>query len=223
MSLSKSLEDVKLVDQKYKDCISGYVRQAQQTLLPDNVYFTIPALVIHWILLYFWQCDCFDSKYVGPNYQLSDNDMVISKTNGGDGSVYLRNVVDAGVHKWKFKLRNKDGPFSMTIAVWKALEPPATNSCLYDAYYGSSGCPYGWVLNGEYRIGDFGGIEDFKAPSIKTGDIIEMILNLDELTLSYSYNGEYLGVTHENIEQTSYRAAVSFFDKDCIELLSYEA
>ena len=40
MACSLSLEDVKLIDQKGKDIVNGYIKQIQSVLPSENVYYT---------------------------------------------------------------------------------------------------------------------------------------------------------------------------------------
>ena len=58
----------------------------------------------------------------------------------------------------------------------------------------------------------------------KNGDIIEMILNLNTLCLSYKINEKNYGTAFKNIENTSYRAAITFFvNGEKVTLISYKA
>ena len=55
-----------------------------------------------------------------------------------------------------------------------------------------------------------------------TGDVVEMILDLEKRTLGHKVNEKDYGVAFENIEDTSYKA-FSFMNwkNDSIELLSH--
>ena len=55
-----TLEDIKSIDQKIKDVIHGYIRNVQKEMPQDNIYFTIPALVIHWIMIFYYIAEHFD-------------------------------------------------------------------------------------------------------------------------------------------------------------------
>ena len=67
---SLQLETVKDIDIKTKQCVYEYVKDIQSLLPHDNVYFTIPTLVIYWIILYYhiqiveknwWRKPCYGS------------------------------------------------------------------------------------------------------------------------------------------------------------------
>ena len=65
------------------------LKTVYQTAMPLNdVCFTTPASVVHWIALYFLQAsDCSDSQCMG-------HDVLVTKRKMGSGSVYLRNVAE---------------------------------------------------------------------------------------------------------------------------------
>ena len=49
-----------------------------------------------------------------------------------------------------------------------------------------------------------------------------MILDLNKYTLSYKCNDKDYGIAFQDIEQTTYRAAVGFYhQQDSIEFISY--
>ena len=50
--------------------------------------------------------------------------------------------------------------------------------------------------------------------NFKGGDIIDMILDLDKLQLSYKVNDTDLGVAFSKIEPTSYRACIDICSED---------
>ena len=56
-----------------------------------------------------------------------------------------------------------------------------------------------------------------------SGDVIDMILDLEKLELSYIVNGKNFGVAFTEIEKTEYRAVVSAnVVDDAIEFVSYQ-
>ena len=80
---------------------------------------------------------------------------------------------------------------------------------------------YGWIVN--YR--QLTSRTRYGTRECASGDIIEMILDFNKLTLSYTVNGDInnWGIAWKNIEQTSYRAVVSANQAgDGIQFLSYQ-
>ena len=219
------LENVKSIDQRSKTFVNGYIRSIQKLFPKDNIYYTIPALVIHWILLYYYLGDEFDDKKYRQCYTLSKKKTIIKLTGSyGSGCAFMTRVArKPGIHCWKFKLlRLNTDTLWMTVGVWKTKRALKVNSRLDGHMFGLF---YGWLLN--YRQlteGDTKNIRGRYAPRrCKTGDIVEMILDLDKFQLKYVVNGEDFGVAFDNIEDTGYRVAVSMNKtNDEIEFISYQ-
>ena len=226
MSASKSsrsvcLDDVKWIKQEIKDCVFGYVRNAQTELPVDNVYYTIPSLAIYWILLYFYESDEFDSNNCNSTYTLSDNNMVVTKNVDSTSSAYLTMVATNGVHLWKFKiLQVNSEKYNVTIGVWKTNYKltPAIGICST----GNRVKQYGWLVNYDgVKSTTFDTFEGITA--CNKGDIIEMMLDLNERNIKYSKNGGQFVTAFDNIQKTSYIAVVSAYKTgDSIQLLSYK-
>ena len=59
--------------------------------------------------------DSFDPQCCSDDIVLEDNDLIA--TNGRTtGRVYLSNIIESGVHRWKFKILRQRG---VQIGVWK--------------------------------------------------------------------------------------------------------
>ena len=127
----RSLENVKDIDNETKHCIFGYVRE-MQALFPDNTYFIISQLVIHWILLYFAVIEQFDTKTCGKSYALSENNTIITKTQCCYSTIYLNKIVSKGVHKWTFKLIANSAYNTTIIGLWKTKYESDTNAALWE-------------------------------------------------------------------------------------------
>ena len=222
MALSASLEDVKWIDTYTKDTVSGYIRQCQSLLPSNNIYYTIPSLVIHWCLLYYFIGDAFDPNSCGKGFELSNNNKVMVCMESVNGSVYLTKKVDKGIHKWSFKLIQVDSFCDMAIGVWKVNNKPQVNKCIYNM--NANGKCYGWHLNWGYTTnGDDNENKHYGETNCVTGDIVDMILDLDKMELRYCHNTKDYGVAFQNIEKTAYKAVVSTNDiNDSVELISYQ-
>ena len=84
---------------------------------------------------------------------------------------------------------------------------------------------YGWCsTEGKTTRCKDGNQRHYTDVRVKTGDVIDMILDLNTYTLSYKCNEQDLGVAFKNIEETTYRAAVGYFHgKDAIKFISYKS
>ena len=120
MAARSRLEDVKRIDERSKDCLSGYIRQIQKLFPTDNVYYTIPTLVIHWILLYYYVWEQFDPNNCGEGYVLSDDNKILTLKAEYGRLAYLTTIVESGVHEWKFKILQVNcSHYFMSIGIFK--------------------------------------------------------------------------------------------------------
>ena len=225
MSASKMLENVKRIDQESKDLIFGYIRNVQELFPADNVYYTIPNLVIHWILLYFYFEDKFDDKLCTQSYDLSDDKSIVTLNsehgNRGKGPAFLSRIVKSKQrHCWRFRINHlNSSTLWMTIGVWKCNHDFDLKYRLDSGYV--KGKFYGWIVN--YQVAIDGGRHKYGKRRCKTGDIVDMILDLEKLELRYMVNDEDFGIAFENIEDTEYKAAISMNKSpDEIELIKYK-
>ena len=85
-----TLEDVKKIEQESKDLIHGYVRNIEKLFPGDVSYFTMPTLVIHWILLYYYIWEEFDANACAKCYVLSDDNTIVTSREGRRGSALLK-------------------------------------------------------------------------------------------------------------------------------------
>ena len=220
-----SLEDVKKIELKMKICVYGFIRKTEQLFPTDNSYYMIPALVIHWIILYFASLDGFDALNVTESYQLSQANMVITRNvvKSFSTCAYLKAIAKQGVHRWGFKLRAcNDSGYYMAIGIWKLTQP----ICIYESIElvgVQDGAYYAWLLNGKKTVPSAAiHVYDYGEDICMTGDVVEMILDLEKKTLSYKVNEKDYGIACQNIENTSYKAFVFMnFQADSLELLSY--
>ena len=109
----------------------------------------------------------------------------------------------------------------MTIGVFKTKNEIPIETRV-DNYTPRDG--YGLIVNYRRTTYDDDGKRGFFGNGYcKSGDIIEMILDLNNMTLSYTVNEEQWGVAFSDIEQTTYRAVVSTnITQEAIELMSYQ-
>ena len=220
-----SFEEVKYIDSLSKDTINGYLRRIQSLLPSHNIYYrNIPSLVCHWCLLYFYIKECFDVTKSEKNCSFTKDNTVVTKDNITlRGTIFLMNVVRKGIHKWKFKLI-KVQRYALTIGVWKGEQTDNTGSISTDEF--SKGKAYGFMVNHQLLIpGDAPSRKrHWTYTTCKSGDVVEMILDLNKRQLSYSVNNESLGIAYNDIQQTCYRAALGIWNKkDCVELISYSS
>ena len=118
-----------------------------------------------------------------------------------------------GVYKWKFKLNKYGG---MKIGVWnKSSQPHTTDGDFTNG--GTEGYAYDRESN-LFKERNYG-------VDLKTGDIVDMILDLrgsDTKSLSFKINNIDYGIAYRNIKGGEYRMAVSLYKGDSITILNPE-
>lgn len=218
-----SLEDVKFINQEDLDCINGFIKQCQQLLPSDSVYYTIPSLVIHWILLYFSLGDEFDQHH--KSFKLTQNNRIAETKDNANSIVLSSKRVNSGIHRWKIHLikqSTKNLNWKRVLGIWKTSHSIPAHMNTNVAYEHYPGQLYGWIINANLKTnGDKRNFMQYAKRECVTGDIIEIILDLNQQTLSFICNGKDVGVAFDNVDKTEYRmfyCTVSRGDK--IKLIS---
>ena len=180
MSESRDLGDVKYINQWNRDIVFGFMKQMQSLFPKESINYTIPTLVIHWILLYFTIGDQFDENNCASSYALSQRNTLLTKSEVDMSSAYLSNIVTKGKHQWKFELKKldkNDGFYMTSIGIWKAKFSPNLTKRIDHCVLRRK--VYGWIVNLQQTL-------EFKryGDICVTGDIIDMILDLDKRTLT---------------------------------------
>ena len=142
-----SLESVKYIDAKTKYIVNGFVRRAQKLFPTNIIQYTISGLIIHWILLYYYQQDEFDPNKHTNSYILSKNNRLVTldQDMNGNGSAYLSKIARSGIHKWKFKLVTaNDDDWYMSIGVFN-LSNKINIKKRVDNFRNNEA--YGWIVN----------------------------------------------------------------------------
>ena len=84
-AMSLNFEEIKLIDQKTRNIVFGFIRNSQSLLPKSQTYYNIPPIVYHCCLLFFWLKIIpisFSNKYKS-NYniiKLIDNNKAIQKS-----------------------------------------------------------------------------------------------------------------------------------------------
>ena len=110
--MSLQYEKVKQINPRTKDSVFGYIRLAQKLLPKDEVYYNIPDIIYHTILLFFYleyiKCK-FNEKYCKHTtgmMTLSDDKTVLVKHKKG-GWFYcaldVEEIID-GIHCFRIKV-----------------------------------------------------------------------------------------------------------------------
>eukprot|EP01084_Bolivina_argentea_P020489 38098_1 len=157
--------------------------------------------------------DKWDPNAIGSNIQIDGKTVTKIKRDGHE-TAYLSNIVHAGVHHWTFLIDQfkKQGGWTMRIGVYFG------DKMTYDGTYDKN-CFCLLSYAGKLEI-------PCKAKYAKAffeGDKVDMYLDLDEQTLSYSINDKYYGKACQVNKGPNYRAVIGIYeDGNKIKLLAYD-
>ena len=193
-----------------------------QAILPrDETFYNIPPLINHVCLVFYGSSDEWDPEYIPNKMKLEDNCITYIHGYHRYVSAFGKAIVSKGKFHWKFMVEKvQDKGWYIVIGIWKTKSedhPPK------DTYFTHLGYKSGYAFvadDGKLVTESGGGSSKEYGVSCKAGDIIDMFLDLDALTLSFSINDIDYGVAFKNIENTSYRMALDMQQKgDCLRLL----
>ena len=208
----KSMKEIKEL------IVYGYINDKNNFFLNIN----IPTDIILTILLFYnYYDDEFDNEYCGYT-TIDKNNQICTQTKYGHGTAYLKKLVYSGIHKWKFKILYAIDNYWFLIGICKINE---------NYKYKKSGCysfgvdkGYGFFLGTAQIMNRNSGRQKRDSNygvRVKTNDIIEMILDMDKLQLSYTINDIEYGKAC-NVEKAKYKAVVDMFNlKHSLQLLPY--
>ena len=122
--------------------------------------------------------------------------------------------MSANIHDWYMSI----GVFNLNHSIDTNI-----NKKRVDNFYNYEG--YGWIVNSMVALPGRGYEGVYGDKKYLTGDIIEMILDLNKMELRYKANDKDLGVLVTNIPKAEYKAVVSmnYWLDDAIQLLSSSA
>lgn len=206
---------IKSIHRNNKLLVFGFIREHDKVTNQNT-----PQLANYLCLLFMVETDdqwSTDSKC--KHHSIKINGKTAKRmTEYGYKSAYLSNRVSSGIHIWTFKYVNigyydKIGIHSTTDKLTVGFDLDSG----HDAYafaFGGGSLKEREIL----RYGSGGGIAGYYN---RNGDIIEMTLNFNQLSLSYRVNEVYC--FRKSIKKGTYVAGMTFSDKDVeVELMSYQ-
>eukprot|EP01084_Bolivina_argentea_P070491 128161_1 len=203
MAMSFPFKKIKNIDTKSKDIVFGYIKQ-HQSLLSNN----IPLLINHMCLIYYFSSDKFDQNCIGKDLSII-NETCVSMVQGSLWqSAILTRIINTGKYQWTFKiLANMQSEclndFTIDIGITDTnawCEENQDKNTPQDTFF--------YERNDSYRSYAFNTCGHLYDPTLEEGYeilkmyavkckkdyIINMILDLDNLNLSYIINGHDYGV-----------------------------
>ena len=214
---------LKEIPQRNIDLAFGYLKQKEQEHKANY-----PQLIKYLVLIYSNAQDKFDPNTTNKDLNIIQHTIRNSWPYENDlvRKSYLENVVSNGIHIWNFEyhVQLNEHAFSQ-VGIWKTNsgEPNVDESDIDDTNDNNSCTEYAITMNGhKTNPGNPSSFDKERYPELKTDDIIEMRLDLNELTLSFKVNGKD-HCQFRNIENAEYRAVVALFQAgDGFTLTSYQ-
>ena len=193
----------------------GYIRQLEKIHNDMNIPIEINDIIYLFQRIY----DQWDKKYSNEHIMIDQEKSMITfnaPNNHEFVTAFGSHSVSKGIFKWKIKLLSfvnnglhGGSPFVGIIEDKEELVQ-SSQSGDWDGY-GYQFCGGSGNLYSEWAYRENKAI-DYGCKWKEEGDVIEMILDLDDYTLSFSVNGEGFGVAFKNIMDTNYRLVLSAFN-----------
>ena len=216
---SLSFAEYTTIDEIIKLLIDGYIRRIQNHFdsHTNNVCYNIPKSINHiCAIFYFIRNDKWDDKLKSIDGLFKIYGNVIkyeAMPKALRQTAFMSNIIEHGSYKWKFRI-NVFAYWGIRIGVWNLNGDEDINEILnkprytlgdtnYNAYI------YDWrnsyLIPPKDEIYNGTGVYG-KMP--ETGSIIEMKLDLEELTLSFVINDVDYGIAFKALKQSRYKAVI---------------
>ena len=221
------------LEERQKLLVCGFVRNMEQVYKSLN----IPLEINDIIYLYQRLCEEWNKKYSHPKAIIDETKANIKFIDGMRQTVFGNYVVEEGVFRWKLKIISfnnmRDGYGYPYIGIIEN-DVDLTGYQNY-GFWDEVGCQLTAGNSGLYSHDDDYSTDDdiaredmdivavthnYECEWKKVGDILEIILDLDERTVRFVVNDIDCGVAFRNIKQTSYRLALTMDIDAEFQLLS---
>ena len=217
INIENNISDINKLNEKIKKCNSNDKKEIKCSISEsevNNILVNIKEFgKIDYIKTFKWKS--------GQNYTLSNNDLIVTKTKGGNsfncnilGDIILpKNKIN----KWKIKLKKYTRPndsWNVLIGVGSSnLNQNEAN--LYNKTW--------TLLCGSLNVSINSGSQTYYKQNLgklKEGDIVEVIMNTIKGELSFSINGENYGVACKiSLDIILSPFILIYYEGDSIELL----
>ena len=217
-------EAIERMDDNTKNVIFGYIHSLEKKYKE----IIVPQLIIYICAAFYYIMDEFDDKLVAKDVVFTDDNACIHSEGvlgGGWRTVYGKCICkDNEIYNWKIKFVDVD--LSKTNNTWKTIfgiiknDDELMKSKLQTFFIGDKDS-YGFVGSQGMKTQTPYTSEGIKYGEIlqNAGDIIEIVLDLNNYTLSYIMNGTDYGVAYEVESNVEYRLAVGIVSGVTLKLV----
>ena len=201
-------------NQKQELLVWGFIREIEKVYKIMNVPFEINDIIYLYQRIY----DEWSKKYSSDNVIINNDTKSMLTINTKEYvTAFGSHIVTEGVFKWKIqmqKMTNKPGfgkpPFVGIMEDSEANLKRYKDDCNWDdngyqfcAQSGALFCPY---TEREKKT------DKYECRWMQKGEILHVILDLNDKTLSFKVNDEDFGVAFKNIKHGNYRLAFSTWE-----------
>ena len=217
-----ALKQTKLnqIPQRNKDLAFGYVREEEK-----QYKLSIHKMIKYLCLIYLNpNKDKFNKNNTFTDIVININEIKFKYPDCSFGTSYLENIVKSGIHIWKYKCLTKKFNGDEMIGIrdnnFKPLPLNRTfifGGCINKPVGYGFHLRSGKLTNPKTRKG-YG---PYYGKKCVNGDIIEMTLDFNDLTLSYKINNKNYGKAFD-IKPGEYIASLSIYKGACYSLIAYQ-
>eukprot|EP01084_Bolivina_argentea_P141720 249012_1 len=203
---------------------SGFIHKLHTSVANSKPTYTLctylPVSIIHICFKYYYIATQWDHKNKSNYIQIdTDTNSAFHKCPGHRewSNLFLKPIIQAGQHHFKFQILNIDGSLWFNIGIWLDNgKQPARNYWLQNNYYA-------FILNEAETLKPSIGSRRMEkyAVKCKKNDIVEMFVDLDASIMKFTINGKDYGIAYKNIPEGKYRPVIHMCARDeAIKLLT---
>ena len=210
----------KSASKKIKCTVDGYIHEHQACMKKISQFYNIPKLIHHLITCYYTCSDSWNEKQIGKNMWIKKNCIMLTAEK--TGHAFLTNVITKDIYVWTFRIKQMHP--TLIIGIWDVKNQYPGPGKYYDVETKNfTYCFWATMAIAAKNINNKIYEDKPYAVECTAGDTLKMILNMNELSLSYTINEKKYGKAFKDIKKTSYKAVVYMesyhVNEGCIELL----
>ena len=212
-----TLEQVKTIHQRAHDIVNGYIREIQDIFPTDVIYYTIPMLVNHWILLYHFIRESF--QYHGDKPLISIDGNIATNISDVIASLHGSLVIPSQSfikYIWKIKFIKYTDAGAVNIGIH------AANLNYYNDYFVNENWSYAYDASGAGW--DCDNVVSFASSGWKQGDTVSITYSGVTKSLSLSINDIYQkgSVIKVKDNDHGYKLGIYMgYEHDAVQLMEY--